>query len=87
MPKLRNSVSASLRNISCSIMPFYADFKSAKILYKFLNLKFKMYRFFEAQYFVFQDDLSILFLSFFLFEKTRKKKDAAANRFTELRLK
>jgi hypothetical protein len=45
MPKLRNSVSASLRNILVRIMPFYADFKSAKILYKFLNLKFKMYRF------------------------------------------
>jgi hypothetical protein len=67
-------------------MPFYADFKSAKILYKFLNLKFKMYRFFEAQYFVFQDDLSAIRFIFFSCSK-QEKKDAAANEFTELRLK
>jgi hypothetical protein len=55
-------------------MPFYADFKSAKILYKFLNLKFKMYRFFEAQYFVFQDDLSAIRSFFFLFVQKKTKR-------------
>jgi hypothetical protein len=38
-----------------------------------------MYRFFEAQYFVFQDDLSAIRFIFFLVQKNKKKKDAAAN--------
>jgi hypothetical protein len=44
----------------------------------FLNLKFKMYRFFEAQYFVFQDFVLTFALIFFSCSKKTRKKDAAA---------
>jgi hypothetical protein len=56
-------------------MPFMLILRAQRYYISFFNLKFKMYRF-EAQYFVFQDDLS-LFVYLFLFRKKTRKKDAA----------
>jgi hypothetical protein len=55
-------------------MPFILILRAQRYYISFLNLKFKMYRFFEAQYFVFQDDLSAIRSIFFSCSKKKEEK-------------